>query len=575
MADDLREFYDSLNREEAHLAADIATDRLGLLMRIAINELDLEFEGVLLTNEAGDEDQERWYIMRVGVVRIIKLAMQAHHQFEAPTLTFQRNLAYSVPVLSLIGKVGTIEHGRRVAQSLAAKSGRIEKLPDRFRIILPSKLTDLELHERELDRYHVTRQREMFADFYEELISSKIGDEVRELLTELVYPFRDHFIGYDADPVLDFYFFGHAYNAIMPARGFDTFHFSTMFGGIPFSNYQLAAMFIVSVGMKHRAFVRALMDKEPTIRIEDVLTVSVATDGFLESLREFINQFGAQFEGHVPVTDEGVRIIFDVLSVSRRNLVLLDRPGAPIPPLIQCSDGHVIRPLAGAISNEIMLFLLNSLQHSFPKEYDRAQRVREDVMQRAVQRIFHPVLPELEYRGNVKLRQSGQVLTDLDLVVVEPSTGRVILMQLKHQDPYGEDLATMQARTGRLNQQISEWLCKVRSWLAAASTSELRATLRLPPSVKRPTVRLLVLTRHYAHSLRLVVDGDDASFSNWPQMVTAVERLAEREGCAHTLDDLIEELKTLSVPNEEHHLPEPPSDWKVGSLRFTIEQEQD
>ncbi len=48
-----------------------------------------------------------------------------------------------------------------------------------------------------------------------------------------------------------------------------------------------------------------------------------------------------------------------------------------MPPLIQCSDEHVIRPLAGATSDQVMLFLLNSLQQRFPKEYDQAQGARE------------------------------------------------------------------------------------------------------------------------------------------------------------------------------------------------------
>lgn len=364
MTDGLREFYESLNREERALAAEVATDRLGLLMRIAVNELDLDFEGVGLGTEAPETDHERSYLMRIGVVRIIKLAMQAHDRFDAPTVTMQRNLAYSGAVLSLIGVAGAIEHGRRLAQSLTAKGGRIEKLPDRFRIILPAKLPDLELHERELERLHTGHDRRRLAEGYEALVGPRIGDEVRSLLTQLVYPFAEHFIGYEADPALDLYFFGHAYNEMLLAKGFDTFHFSTTFGGVTFANYQLAAMFIVSVAMKHRAFVRALLDKEASIRIEDVLTVSVETTGFLEGLREFIKQFGEQFMGHVPVTDEDVRIIFDVFSVSRRNLVLLDRPGAPVPPLIQCSDNHVIRPLVGATSDEVMLFLLNSLQHS-------------------------------------------------------------------------------------------------------------------------------------------------------------------------------------------------------------------
>ena len=501
--------------------------------------------------------------------------MEAHRDFEAPAITIQRDLRYSGPVLQLIAMAGTIEHGRRVAQSLSAVGGRIEKLEDRFRITLPSKLPDLELHERELERLHVGNHRSFLSEGYEAIIGEKIGDEVRTLLTDLVYPFRTHFIGYEADPTLDFYFFGHAYTDMLLAKGYDTFHFSTTFGGITFSNFKLAATFIVSVGMKHRAFVRALMEKVPSIRVEDVLTVSVETPGFLEGLRDFINEYGQQFTGHVPVTDEDVRMVFDVLSISRRNLALLERPGAPIPPLIQCSDGHVIRPLAGATSDEVMLFLLNALQHNFPKDYDRAQRAREGVMQRALEKAVRETLPELEYRGNIKLRQNGKVLTDLDLVIVEPSSDRVVLVQLKHQDPYGADLATMLARTGRLNQQVGDWLRKVRSWLSAASPSAVRATLRLPSGSSTPKVSLLVLTRHYAHSLRKVVDGDDAMFANWNQLATATASLQEPGSGAHGLDDLLEKLKGLSVPEEVEYLPEPSSSWGIGSLRFTIEQERD
>ncbi len=573
MKDILREFYESLNQEERVLAAEVATDRLGLLMRIAVNELDLDFEGVDLGTAPSEADRERSYLMRIGVVRIIKLAMQAHEQFDAPTVTIQRNLTYSAAVLSLIGVAGAIEHGRRVAQSLTAKDGRIEKLPDRFRIVLPAKLADLELHERDLDRVQIGHHRKIFEEGYEAMVGPKIGDEISSLLADLVYPFAKHFIGYEADPALDFYFFGHAYNEMLLAKGFDTFHFSTTFGGVTFANYKLAAIFIVSVAMKHRAFVRALLDKESSIRFEDVLTVSVETAGFLEGLREFINQFGEKFEGHVPVTDDEVRIIFEALSVSRRNLALLDRPGAPLPPLIQCSDDHVIRPLAGATGDQVMLFLLNSLQHNFPKEYDRAQRAREGVMQRSVEKAIRSVLPTLEFRGNIKLRQAGKVLTDIDLVIIEASGDRVILTQLKHQDPYGDDLAAMLARTGRLNQQVGDWLRKVRSWLAAASTAELCATFRLPARATRPEISLLVLTRHYAHSLRLVVTEFDATFSNWNQLVTAIARLEERAGDVVT-GHLIEELKALSTPDEEEHLPEPSSVWTVGSLRFTIEQEQ-
>ena len=196
MTDDLREFYNRLTEEEANLAAEVAVDRLGLLMRIAINELDLDFEGGHDGNTSVELKRERSYIMRIGVVRIIKLAMEAHQKFDAPTATIQRDPRYSSPVLQLIGMAGTIEHGRRVAQRLFAIGGRIEKREERFQITLPAKLPDHELHERELERLHVGNHRSFLSEGYEAIVGEKIGDEVRTLLTDLVYPFQTHFIGY-------------------------------------------------------------------------------------------------------------------------------------------------------------------------------------------------------------------------------------------------------------------------------------------------------------------------------------------------------------------------------------------
>ncbi|HEV2816377.1 MAG TPA: hypothetical protein VGW40_04035 [Allosphingosinicella sp.] len=566
----LREFYDSLTREEAAMAEWIAADEYGLVMRIAINEMDLELEGVHRNGPATDEDHQRAYLMRLGVNRVIKLALDAHPQFIAPTWTVQRKLAASAPVLALISDLGKIGHGRRVAQSLAARSGRIEKRGDGYGIILPARVVDDEMHERELDEYYVQRGRREFELGPQAYVDAKIGDEVRSLLTELVYPYGQHFIGYESDPALDVYFYGRGYNEIQLAKGYDAFHFSTRFGGMTFQHYKLAAAFILQSGHRHRAFVQALLEKDRTIRIEDVLTVSGETSSYLENMRDFINYWGEAREGHVPVTEEGVRILFDVLSVSRRNRALLDRPGAPIPPLVQCSEEHVIKVLSGA-NADILLFLLNSLQHHFPKDYDRAQREREGVMQRGVEGMLRSALADLGFRGNIKLRQNGKVLTDLDLVAVDASADRVILFQLKHQDHYGADLATMLSRTARLNQQVSEWLVKVRAWLAAATASEVRATLRLPTAAARPTVSLMVVTRHFAHSLRSVVDGGDAAFSNWAQLATATARMRD-EPEAGSLDRLIAILRELSVPEEKFYLPEPPSEWRVGELCFTIEQ---
>jgi hypothetical protein len=568
----MRDFYDALTCEERRVGAMFESDRFGLIMRVAINELDLELEGVH-RDEAmpTDDDQERAYIMRLGVNRLIKMAMSARPQFLAPSWTIPRDFALSTSVLSLIMQLGTIDHGRRIAQSLALKVGRIERIGHGFRITLPHSVIDHELHERQLDDNNRERVRRRFEEGPQAFVEDRIGGEVHQLLTELVYPYGGRFIGYESDPKLDVYFFGRAYSEIQLSRGYDTFHFATRFGGMAFMHFQLAAVFILQAANRHRAFARALLNKEPHVRIEDILTVSGDAEGFRESMRDFINHFGEGFEGHVPVSDEGVRILFDIFSISRRNRDLLDRPGAPIPPLVQCSDEHVIKVLSGA-GTDIMQFLLNSLQHSFPREYDAAQREREGVMQRGIESMLTDALPSLQFRANIKLRQRGKVLTDLDLVALDETHGRAVLFQLKHQDHYGDDLATMQARTGRLNKQVGDWLVKVRGWLAHVGASELRSVLRLSSGSSPLTITLMVVTRHFAHSLRSVVNGQDMAFANWTQLATASARL-QGETSPPSLDRLIELCRELSEAEGVPHLPEPSMVYHVGELLFTLQSE--
>lgn len=573
-AETLRSFYDALTREEKRVGGMFEDDAFGLVMRVAINELDLELEGV---HRGGalpiEEDHERAYVMRLGVNRIIKLALSAHPRFLAPTWTIPRDLDLSAEVLSFVMQLGTIDHGRRIAQSLSSKGGRIEAGSGRFTITLPPSVIDHELHERELDDRSRERGRQRFEEGPQAFVDDQIGREVRELLTELVYPYAGRFIGYESDPKLDVYFFGRAYNELRLSRGYDTFHFATRFGGMTFLHFKLAATFVLQAANRHRAFVRALLEKEPHVRIEDILTVSGDTENFRESMRDFINYFGEGIEGHAPVDDDGVRILFDVLSIGRRNRDLLDRPGAPIPPLVQCSDGHVVKVLSGA-GTDIMQFLLNSLQQSFPRDYDAAQREREGVMQRGIESMLGDALPSLEFRANIKLRQRGKVLTDLDLVAIDAARGEALLFQLKHQDHYGDDLATMQARTSRLNKQVADWLTKVRGWLALASAAELRSALRLPAASGPLAVKLMIVTRHFAHSLRDVSRGEDAAFANWAQLAAAAAGM-KRERQPGSLNRLIELTRELSEAESVSHLPEPPAVYQVGELRFSLGTEME
>jgi hypothetical protein len=395
---------------------------------------------------------------------------------------------------------------------------------------------------------------------------------VERLLSELVYPFANHFIGYDAHPTLDDYFFGVAFREIELMEGYDSFHYSIKFGAVSFQKYKLALTFLMSIGIRHERFAEALVRKDQNIRFEDVLTISSETAPFIESIREAINYFGSSFEAFEEATSEDVATILSVLSISRANTDLLDRPGAPLPLLIQCSGQHLIRCQTAVLADP-MQFLLNSLKHHFPREYDTHQRTRESAMQAAIKRVLNGGFAGLEFVENVKLKRSSRTLTDIDLVAAEPGTGVVLLMQLKHQDLFGMDFHARHLRTTRLNEQVERWLEVVKDWAGTTEDAVIRKTLRLSDSTVPARLYRVIVTRHYGYSLGNVAHAPDIAFANWNQFFNAI-RLVKQSIDKPGLLDLILKLREGVELAKQAHLSEPRSEWIIGDLKFTTVQEE-
>jgi hypothetical protein len=564
-------FFKALTAQESRFLPYVESDNLGLLLRCGINELDWLAFKISKLDDVDERQEEELYLLRLGVTRLMKLSLSAHSSFDAPTLTFRRSPHVSEAVLQLANGLAIVDHGRRLAQSAAAGACRIEERGENdFIITLPPTIPDEDFYERYLVGHFRAEARQRMAELLQSEHGSKVSLEVRRVMDTLVYPFRDHFIGYDADPLLDEYFFGLAYAEVQAMEGFDTFHFATRFGRVTFQAYMLALVFFVSISMRHQEFAEALARKNAGVALEDILTISSETEGLVEALREAVNYFGAAFKSFEEIDLADAREIFEVLSISRTNLDLLDRPGCAVPLLIQCSGQHVIRCLLGAREAPVQ-FLLDSLRRHFPREYDRNQQTREKAMQVAIERILTSSLGGLEFQRNIKVRSSGRHLTDIDIVVIEPATGMICLCQLKHQDLYGADLHSRHVRTTRLQEQSASWLAAIDAWQAEVGDAGILASLKLPKSFPLSAIRRVVIAKHYAYPLKHVADREDVAYGTWAQFVNSV-KLSERGGRSRpVLADLFTILRSAKAPNGPmEHLPEPPSHWQVYALKFGI-----
>ena len=570
----LKQFSDALNVQESLFIPQLASDKLGLILRSAVNELDWYYYNLTRTDNPNHEQEEQFYLLQLGVTRLIKLALDARQSFDVPTVMFRRTRSISIPVVEIVAGLGMIEHGRRIAQTVSAGLCCIACTGDNeFLITLPSVIPDDEYYEKAISEHYRAEYRRQIVEHLQSDYGRKLEKEVNEKLAELVYPFQTHYIGYDADPLLDEYFFSIAFSEVQNYDGYDTFHYATRFGEIRFQHYILALTFLISNYIRHERFAEALVKKEPSVKLENVLTISSDPEGFAENIRDAINYFGSVYEDFEEVTLEGAQRIFEVLSCSRKNTALLSRPASPLPLIIQSSDQGFIRCLTGTRSNP-MLFLLNSLRYHFPGDYDKHQQTREKSMQAAIKRVLNGGFVGLKYLENIRARLDGRMLTDIDLVVTEEDTGTVFLCQLKYQELYGSDLHAKHVRTTRLKEQINRWLVSLDEWVGAVGEAGIRTSLRLPKSFPPLTVYRLVISKHYGYSLKELAHDTETAYANWVQFINSIELVKKEMPDNRKLGDLVAMLKRMEAPGgQQEHLAEPRNKWVINNLKFTVAQE--
>lgn len=569
----LRQFYDSLNDKESMFKTRIASDHIGLILRSAVNELDWYYYNLRKQEKLTFEQEEQFYLLQLGVARVIQLALDTRSSFSVPAIMFCRKPNITIQVLEIVAGLGIIEHGRRIVQSLLGGLGSIESSDqNEFFISLPSFIPDNEYYERVLSEHYRVESLKYFSKILQSENIKRNEAEVDKRLSELVYPFENHFIGYGADPLLDEFYFGIAHAEVMLYDGYDTFNYAVTFEGIRYQHFVLALTYFISIYIRHERFAEALVAKDPTVKLENVLTISSDTESFVESARYAINYFGSFLDDFKEITLKDAQRIFEVMSYSRKNLALLSRPSSPLPFIIQNSDHSIIRCLTGARTEPVQ-FLLDSLRYHFPGDYNRHQQSREKSMQTAIKRILNDGFIGLKYRENIKVKLNGRILTDIDLAITEEETGTIILCQLKHQELYGSDLYARQLRTSRLKDQVEQWFTSLDSWIEAEGNAGIRSALQLPKSFPSLRIFRLVIARHYCYPLKELTQFPQTAYANWLQFFNSVELVKQEFHSRGKLCDLVSMLKRIEASiGIQDYLAEPRTEWVIGDLKFTVEQ---
>lgn len=537
-----REFLAKLSAEEGKLVEKMQLDEAGEGLITAIKEFDNYYYN-LVRHERSEEADHCFHIMQLGLPRLIVGIFAEIPRFKYPVITFKSSQLQIRGALEMVFALGCVEQGRRFAQGALAGECEIRRSGERqYDVVMPNPNFKMEQHEANVE-YHYRRigRHKVDEAINETLQKASMLDHINVLLRNHVYVFREHFIGYDAHPDLDEFFFTRAYQELQFQIGYDTYDEQLRFGGVTMQKYVLATIYLLSLALKHERFASTLVEKAPEIRLRDVLTITSEKSEFEESMVAALNMYGPLLDGFTPLTCDEARTILRVLSVRRDNSSVLSSTMAPMPFLIEYSETAWINSTA-AIQLGAIDFLLNSLKHNFAVDYARNQQTREGSMQRALRRILNNFLPGLKLVDNVRIRRDGRTLTDIDFVTIDEADGTVVLWQLKHQEHYGGDMRRRSNRASKLRREVDHWLATARAWIAEEEISTVNSAFRLRKGVTLQRVYFVVVAKYFAHFLSSSDLGDDAAYTTWMQLVDALNRSYFEEG-PHTLTGLFGTLQ--------------------------------
>jgi hypothetical protein len=573
--DVVAQFLDELSAEEREVSDELARDTRGIAVRVALTELDWNLYNFFRRADLTDKHRELEELSALGTPRLVSLSLRNHPAFTVPTITISRKNPYMMPVLELIGRLGFIEQGRRAAARVRSGEGYIARQENgSYEFVLHVDPEDRAVHEHLIEEHFRKEHRRLRTSMFESAEGQRVMRSVREALDENVFVFAGRFMGYESDPLLDEHFFQLAWFDLTGTDGYDAFNENRKFGGIPFLKFLLAVSIFNSFSLKHEAFAEALVRKRAEILLEDILTHTAPLENVVSNLHEAMNVFGLGFQNYKVTSIEEARQIYEVVALTRRNVDLMDRAFAPIPCLVEFSDASVI--CVGSGRYKQMEFVLSSLRRSFPRDFDRHQKLREASMQNALENLLGDAFAGLEFRRNVNLRTGGRTLTDIDLAVVDLHHGELLLVQIKVQDHPGRNPQIKKAKSERFRAEAIRWLGAVDQWLESSNERVLRASFRIPRQTRIAKIRKLVVARSHAWSLRGEPLDDNTIYCSWIQLLNAVMVMELRQGDFRTLGGLFAILRRHVVEAFPcHRQSTEPLEYVLKHLKFSISERSD
>lgn len=316
---------------------------------------------------------------------------------------------------------------------------------------------------------------------------------------------RGWFLKYDPDwEMIEYY---RNYAAILAAGTAEgrALPAGALLGGRSFENWTDTSLKSLGRMLHHIACATRMKATTPHLEMRNLLTVFARKDDV-----SAIWQEGGE-------TKEWANRIIAGLTLDSEAAVAAERDyEIPVPYYIDFGRHFVLLPIFGGLLNA-HAGLVSHLRRVYRTDWDRAVGTRETVFRNDLQELFSPPRYLIAERGMRLRRPNGSELTDLDAIVLDHQTGKLLLIQLKWPDIYGRSLSERNSR--RINLlKANEWVSRVNEWIGVRSSRDVAAELGLRAAGPEPPT-MLVIARHAVRFSGEKGYDDRAYWISWPDLM--------------------------------------------------------
>lgn len=319
-------------------------------------------------------------------------------------------------------------------------------------------------------------------------------------------------MGYDSTPEIDNHFLAIASELIAEWRDEAGFSPNIKIGNIPSAAILVVGIFITSFHLKHIHFAQLTAKKDPAILIPQSLSIWNPSN-------ELVNNI-ADFSGIDPgIVEEAIHS----LTLKPDDTNFLEKYTTRFRPLlIDFGSGFLFRPISSVIRNPLHS-VLAMIESRDPSLTDRFAFGREEWIRQYLYALFAGSRYQ-RVEGNIKIREGGLILTDIDAAIYDNLTGELALFQIKWQNFYTNDVNKLRSRAKNFVGEINRWTEKIELWLSKNDISFLVKSLQLKGATGKLTKSSIYLfglgkntarTRGYGYEL----NNKRIAIGTWAQFI--------------------------------------------------------